>query len=229
MSDSFDSHSQNYEEVLQDAVKLSGYDPQHFVRAKLKKLKRLFSGLVEQSFRFLDYGCGVGNLYSEFSQYFPRGIYTGVDASPKMVETARSKFGNNSPFFHVGDYDWKHQDYDLIFSAGVFHHIPPAERRDHLLTLVDRLVPGGFLGIWEHNPWNPMTCKIVRDCEFDKDAVLISSLRLKQDVRRAGISKARIIYTSFFPRFLALVSVMEDCLEEMPFGGQYVVIGQKPL
>ena len=81
--------------------------------------------------------------------------------------------------------------------------------------------------IWEHNPINPFTQKIVKECVFDKDAVLISSKELKQHLKAASFKKVQIIYTTFFPGILSCFNVFDSFLGWLPLGGQYLATGEK--
>jgi hypothetical protein len=63
MPESFDYYSKNYNELLNNAIRQTGYDADNLVSAKLHKLRSLFPALSEKPFRLLDFGCGVGNLY----------------------------------------------------------------------------------------------------------------------------------------------------------------------
>jgi hypothetical protein len=55
----------------------------------------------------------------------------------------------------------------------VLHHVPPADREALLARVATKLAPGGKLVVFEHNPWNPLTRKVVAECAFDADAVLL--------------------------------------------------------
>jgi hypothetical protein len=79
MPESFDSYSKNYNELVNNAIRQTGYDTDNLVSAKLHKLRSLFPSLSEKPFRLLDFGCGVGNLYGQVAEFFPTAIYTGVD------------------------------------------------------------------------------------------------------------------------------------------------------
>ena len=115
----------------------------------------------------------------------------------------------------------------MIFSAGVFHHIPHPDHAKIINKLYSLLNTGGKLVIWEHNPLNPVTQKIVKDCPFDKDAVLIPSKTHKKHFNRVSLSNVQIIYTTFFPKFLSALNFLDPYLGWLPLGGQYLAIGQK--
>jgi trans-aconitate methyltransferase len=227
MPESFDSYSKNYNELVNDAIRQTGYDADNLVSAKLHKLRSLFPSLSEKPFRLLDFGCGVGNLYGQVADFFPTAIYTGVDPSKDSIQKARSRFQGDANFQEHDSNQWEANGYDLIFSAGVFHHIPHVEHTELINKLSSLLNQGGRLVIWEHNPLNPVTQKIVKDCPFDEDAVLVPSKFLKSHFTRVSLSNVQVIYTTFFPKFLSALNFMDPYLGWLPLGGQYLVTGQK--
>ena len=227
MTEPFDQFSKNYNLFSDKAIRITGYDTQNLVDAKLKKLQNLYPYLMGKRFHFLDYGCGIGNLYGSVLTYFPHAIYTGVDSSKNSVHEARSRFSDNSDFQELNSSQWKNNRYDLIFSSGVFHHIPHQEHSSLIKHLSDLLNSNGKLVIWEHNPINPLTQKIVKECVFDKDAVLIQSKKFKQYLKAASLVKVRIIYTTFFPKILSGFNVFDSFLGWLPLGGQYLATGEK--
>ena len=81
--------------------------------------------------------------------------------------------------------------------------------------------------IWEHNPINPITQKIVKECVFDKDAVLVQSKELKKHLNAASLAKVRILYTTFFPKILSYLNTFDSFLGWLPLGGQYLATGEK--
>ena len=227
MNDLFNQFSKNYNSSVDKSIRVSGYDTKTLVNAKLKKLKNLYPSLAENHFQFLDYGCGIGNLCGSLSMFFPQAVYTGVDPSEKSICEARSRFSGSANFQELDCSQWKNNKYDLIFSAGVFHHIPHQEHGPIITYLSNLLKPNGKLVIWEHNPINPFTQKIVKECVLDKDAVLIQSKQLKKHLKAASLAKAQIIYTTFFPRILCGFNIFDSFLGWFPLGGQYLVTGEK--
>ena len=112
---------------------------------------------------------------------------------------------------------------DLVFAAGVFHHIAPPERPDALAFCRSHLSPGGDLVVFEHNPYNPATRKMVADCPFDEDAVLLPPSELEGLARHADLRLVERAFTLFFPRQLNWLRPLERYLKGFPLGGQYYV------
>ena len=227
MSKAFDPYSKNYNNHVNDVLRITGYDANTLIKAKLLKLQELFPGLVQRHFNLLDFGCGIGNLYESVKQFFPHVSYTGVDKSEESINQARSHFSESSIFHNLHSENWKLTQYDLIFSAGVFHHIPHDEHKNILKDLSALLKPMGKIAIWEHNPINPFTKKIVNDCVFDRDAVLIHPGWMKKNMLEVPLSNIQVTYTTFFPKALAYLNVLDPYLGWLPLGGQFVITGEK--
>ena len=229
MTELFDQFSKNYNLFSDQAIRISGYDTKDLVNTKLNKLRSLYPDLAEKDFQFLDYGCGIGNLYDSVPTIFPQAIYTGVDSSKKSINEAQSRFSDNPNFQELNSSQWKNSKYDLIFSSGVFHHIPHQEHGSIINHLSRLLNQNGKIVIWEHNPINPITQKIVKECPFDKDAVLIRSNKLKQHLEAASLEKVQIIYTTFFPKILSRLNAFDSFLSWLPLGGQYLATAEKKI
>ncbi len=228
MAQFFDKFSNDYKTLLDESLKLTGFDTSYFPTAKIKTLARLFPEFGRQPIKILDYGCGTGSLYPPIKKFFPQAIYQGTDLSDKMVQEAQA-LNNGADVFHaMKSQQWRQGAYDIILAANVFHHIPHTEHVSILKELRSLLTRQGKFILWEHNPWNPFTQKIVKDCVFDEDAVLVSPLQSKRLGRKTGFSKMRIVFTTFFPKSLAFMTVLEPWLEWLPLGGQYLLVAENP-
>ena len=89
------------------------------------------------------------------------------------------------------------------------------------------ITPGGKLVVVEHNPFNPLTRKVVDACPYDKDAVLLQASETASLFGSAGLHSLRRDYIVFFPRILSFARFLERHLRWCPLGAQYVVIGRK--
>ena len=86
-----------------------------------------------------------------------------------------------------------------------------------------KLAPGGFIAVFEHNPWNPLTRKAVRDCPFDEDAVLLSRRQATRLLDEAGLEPIDAAYIIFFPQEGPRLARIERRLRPLPLGAQYYV------
>lgn len=230
MSAEFDKFADNYNKKHDECVgAVSGTDRDYFSEYKIKILQQ--KKALNKNGVWLDLGCGDGNTAKYVNEYFPGYEYHGIDVSKKSIEVAKEKHDCRGSFWV---YDGVHIEkgdntYDVIYIATVLHHVPPEQWKTLLAECRRVLKPDGKLVIFEHNPWNPVTRKIVKDCVFDKDAVLLSSktcVKLLSEIGYHNISKN---YSVFFPRkgvFNLLVN-LEKCLTWCPLGGQYYVIANK--
>jgi len=115
---------------------------------------------VKNGDKVLDLGCGNGRLYELFKD---RPVeYVGIDNSLRLIELAKknqlpSKF--QAPQFLVADaleMPFKNQEFDIIFSIAVLHHIPSVELRQQFLdNCYKALKPDGRLILTVWNFWQP--------------------------------------------------------------------------
>lgn len=92
-----------------------------------------------QGERVLDLGCGTGHLTKQISESGATAV--GIDASPEMVERARSEYPELT--FRIEDATRMEfrREFDAVFSNATLHWI---DRQDELLDGVKRaLRPGG--------------------------------------------------------------------------------------
>ena len=96
----------------------------------------------------LDVGCGDGKVTAEIARAVPKGLVTGIDASPEMIRFARETFPPSKHAnlaFEVMDarqIRWAER-FDLVFSNAALHWVD-----DHPAFLrgsADCLRPGGRL------------------------------------------------------------------------------------
>lgn len=230
MSAEFDKFSDNYNKKHDECVGVfSGTDRDYFSEYKINILKQ--KNVVNKSGVWLDLGCGDGNTARYVNEYFPDYEYHGIDVSEKCIGAAKEKSDCRGSFSVYDGVHIEKEDntYDVIYISTVLHHVPPKQWKS-LLTECRRVLKlDGRLVIFEHNPWNPVTRKIVKDCVFDGDAVLLSSKTCENILMEIGYNNISKNYSVFFPRkgvFNLLVN-LEKCLTWCPLGGQYYVIANK--
>ncbi len=220
----FDEIAAAYEQQHADSIRLSGEDTGYFADYKALDAKMLArkKGLSPQ--RILDFGSGIGNSVAPLRANFPDAEITCLDVSRHSLAMSRTRHGEEK-------IDYRHYDgthiphdlgqFDLIFTACVFHHIPPADHVALLAQLKRILRPNGMFVLFEHNPWNPLTVNAVNTCPFDENAILISAPMMRNTVREAGFASSAIRYRIFFPAALAALRPLEMYLTKMPLGAQY--------
>jgi hypothetical protein len=77
--------------------------------------------------------------------------------------------------------------------------------------------------VYEHNPFNPLTVRVVNNCPFDANAKLIRASVMAKRCRDAGFREVKVKYRVFFPGFLRALRFAEGLLSWLPLGGQYYV------
>ncbi len=220
----FDGFAKNYEELVTESVQISGESSEYFAAYKAAYAARVLSGKGIK--KVLDYGCGVGALAKHLLAAFPAARIDGYDPSAESIGCVEDSLRKQGQF--TASLEETHNDYDLVILSNVLHHIPPQERGAVLAKTVSKLAAGGFLLIFEHNPFNPLTRWAVSQCPFDDDAILLRSGEARRRVRLAGLQLARSQFIVFFPRLLAALRPLEPSLGWLPCGAQYAVIGVKP-
>ena len=101
--------------------------------------------LKKYSFQnLLDVGCGTGPMIELLTKEYPDRYYTGLDLTPKMIETANAKKLQNTNFL-VGDSEnlpFSGGSFDAVICANSFHHYPNPQKFFDGVARV--LAPGGI-------------------------------------------------------------------------------------
>ena len=103
--------------------------------------------------RILDLGCGTGALAERALCDVPGGKLTGIDLSPRMVETARKHLDSRAEML-LGDAEhlpFRDGSFDVVYCNDSFHHYPDPARAAFQIWRV--LAAGGTLVIGD--VWQP--------------------------------------------------------------------------
>lgn len=228
MKREFDQYIDNYRTNCDQALWLSGESSSYFARYKAQKLAEWLPAKTSTSARILDFGCGDGVMTHFVHTYFPHAHMYGVDPSPKSIETAKKQFDQIT--FRVSSEESRHLDFDshvfdIIFSAGVFHHIPFEQHTDYIQELFRILKPGGHLVIFELNPFNPLTMWTFKRNPIDRDATMMRPSYAHRLTKEYG--KPRLLFYCFYPKPLNWLRFTEPFMTKIPFGALYATITQK--
>lgn len=228
----FDKFADEYNAILVDSLHGSGEGPQYFAEYKIIDIAR-HCATRDSGNRttpmLLDFGAGNGSLVPYVNKHFPQGQLTCLDVSRRSLEVAEKRFPSLAQYVHFdGMYIPCPDEYfDIAFAACVFHHIEH-DKHISLLKELNRVVrPGGSLFIFEHNPYNPLTVRVVNNCVFDENAHLIRARDMKRQLLAAGFNDASIHYRIFFPRALRVLRPLEKAMTWLPLGAQYYVLANK--
>ncbi|GBG14001.1 malonyl-(acyl-carrier protein) O-methyltransferase [Novimethylophilus kurashikiensis] len=222
----FDRIADEYAEMHAQSIAASGESPEYFARYKVVDVAEWLGSARSDVRRILDFGSGTGNTLPHLAQWFPQAMVVNADISRRCMEVSRSRFPDiASQYCEIGaqQLPFNAASFDLVFTACVFHHIPPDQHGNWLKELKRVTKPGGRLFLFEHNPLNPLTVAAVRSCPFDENAVLIGAGDMTQRITAAGWKAAEAVYRIFFPKPLAFARPMERWMRKLPLGAQYFV------
>jgi len=217
----FDHYADEYNSLLKEQLSFFSSDNNYFAEYKVLQLKQI---LKTQPKTILDFGCGIGRSSFYLKQHFPNAQIYGCDLSEKSLSAASAAMPEGC-FLSMSEIEKASFTFDLIFIAGVFHHIEPNQRPSTLKLIAQLSKNGTHVVAFEHNPFNPVTRHLVNTCPFDEDAVLLKPGELKNLFRLAGLKNITCHYTLFFPSSLKWLRFLEKYLRFLPIGGQYLVSG----
>lgn len=131
----------------------------------------------------LDFGAGTGSSNPWVRKHLPGAHLTCLDPSRHSLEVAERRFPGQARFMYFDGRRIPMADgsFDVVYAMCVFryidriHHVPPMSELRRVLKL------GAQLFIFEFNPWNPPTRRVVNDCRFDENAVLIRADELEDE------------------------------------------------
>lgn len=224
----FDQYAPSYVELLEDPIRNRfARDPLHFHRRKWLLLQSILkrAGVDVASQRWLDVGCGQGDLLELAGRNFAQA--TGCDPSAVMISGSKSFRVEHQP--SLSELPFDNASVDFVTAVCVYHHVHGPARA--LLTSEIRrvLTPGGLCCILEHNPWNPVTRAIVRRCQVDIDAELLTARDTRQLLRLAGFEALSTDYFLYLPEgIFNRVGWLEGTFRKIPFGGQYALLARTP-
>jgi SAM-dependent methyltransferase len=221
----FDSYTDSYEEALERSISFAGAEAARYVGAKARMLVELAERRIgpPAELSALDVGCGPGSSDAFLEGAF--GELHGVDVSAGMIEQAalRNPWASYASYQPGGPLPHADGAFDLSFAICVFHHVPGFQRAALAAEMARVTRPSGIVAIYEHNPWNPLTRKAVRECAFDEDAVLLSRPEARRLLDGAHLTAAESAFIIFFPKEGPRLQRIERRLGRVPIGAQYYV------
>jgi SAM-dependent methyltransferase len=223
----FDAYAQEYDDALQQGLSVSGEDKLYFAQGRIRWLARGLSALHFAPRIALDFGCGTGTAVPLLIEHLGVTRVHGIDTSPESLAVARRRIDPRQASFFLRDDYVPSGSADLVFTNGVFHHIPPEERPAAVRYAFDALRPGGLLAFWENNPLNPGTRYVMSRIPFDRDAIPLTSREARALLRAGGFRIRSVDYLFIFPRLLKFLRPLEPVLSAWPLGAQYQVLAEK--
>lgn len=222
----FDAYSGSYDEEVNRSLAFTGLKVDYFTRVKADYLVDLLRDHFGDTKRLslLDVGCGVGNYHPLLRDRL--GSLAGVDVSAECLATAAQR----SPDVAYRPYDggrlpFDDDQFDAAVTICVMHHVPPAQWPAFAAEMKRVVRPGGLAVVFEHNPRNPLTRKVVSNCEFDEDAVLLSQRRTRALLAEAGFGQVGSRAILSVPAFGRISRGIDLALGHLGLGAQYFAKG----
>ena len=106
----------------------------------------------DDSFEFVELGCGTAEPTVRVLEHFRRAIGTCIDSEPEMLALAGRKLTLYSDRIEVREADITRCDIqpcDVVFSAKTIHHVPPADLPELFARIEDALRPGGCFILYD--------------------------------------------------------------------------------
>lgn len=233
----FNNIANSYDDLLKELFGIWGKNNERFAEYKIQLLKHVLKSSNLKS--ILDFGCGTGRSLIYLDKYFSESNnllkISGCDTSDESIEVAKKLLPKADFFINTDVSSFKRIEckYDLIFLACVLHHIDPKERLPWVEAIIDKLQPGGYVAVFEHNLLNPYTRKIIRNPinEYDQEDWMLSHKELVSLLsdNRPDVTMYFDGYTLFSPIRFSWSSTFEIVFKRIPLGAQHVVVIQKTI
>jgi len=219
----FDCYSDIYNNITGDNVRFFSEDDLYFAKIKINIIHDI---ICYSPKRILEFGAGVGRNIPFIKEYFPDTEIWATDISEKSAAKINERYPYVKTFILNGDELRMMGMYDLVLVSGVYHHISPNIRSSVTKTIVSLMTENADLFVFEHNPYNLITRKLVDRCEYDKDAVLVNPKEMSTLLSEAGLNLIRKRFYLYFPPALKM-GWLERILYKVPLGGQYMLQASK--
>ena len=230
----FDQYARDYFEELSHPLR-NMIDPEghYFIELKSRILEELTQVYFDNraDIRIVDVGTGLG-LFEKFLMPKFNNI-TALNLSFEMLKVAKTINPlprGKSAYVQGNAYHLPLEDNyaDLIFMSCVLHHLEDDEVEITLRELARICAPQGHIVFFEHNPYNPFTQLVVHTTPLDRNAKLVTYRKLKRSSEKAGIKIHRQDFFLYGTRAIDdFVGRHFAWLGNLPFGGQYALVGQK--
>jgi SAM-dependent methyltransferase len=222
----FDAYAGSYDEAVNQSLAFLGMKVDYFTRVKAAYLQDLLRDHHGDIARLdvLDVGCGVGNYHALIADRF--ASLSGCDVSAACIGQAALRH----PMVDYRHYDggrlpFDDDSFDAVTTICVMHHVPPAQWPAFAAEMKRVLRPGGLAVVFEHNPLNPLTRRVVSNCEFDADAVLLRQGKTRELLNGAGFGDIRSRSILSLPSVGPVTRRLDLMFGRLSLGAQYFVRG----
>jgi ubiquinone/menaquinone biosynthesis C-methylase UbiE len=225
-SSQFDAYAASYDEAVNQSLAFLGVKVDYFTRVKaayLQDLLRAHAGPTGK-LAVLDVGCGVGNYHALIAGKV--GSLSGCDVSSACLDhAARRNPAVDYRHYDGGRLPFDDDSFDAATTICVMHHVPPAQWPAFAAEMKRVLKPGGLAVVFEHNPLNPLTRRVVSNCAFDADAVLLRQGKTRALLGEAGFADVRARAILTMPSVGPITRRLDLALGRLSLGAQYFVRG----
>ncbi len=228
MNKIFDEHADNYSEEIDKTLSKYGVSHDFFMVHKAWLIEKLLNdyGYNPEDINLLDVGCGVGKIHEY--QKGKLGKITGIDISKSSIDVARKAHPEVDYQYYDGHrIPFEDATFDLSIAIGVFHHVSPEQWEALAVEMLRVLRLGGLVIVIEHNPYNPVTRRIVNTCPLDEGVVLLRPKKLRGLFSLAQGEDVSTRTILSVPPKTGLLKKIDGVLGIMPFGAQYYMIAKK--
>ncbi len=227
MTEEFDQYSHSYAEKVGDAVSFSGLKADFFTRVKSEYLKELCAKTFPHNLQLslLDVGCGVGVSHGDIGGAF--SSITGIDPSAESIKIAQGAHPQNQyRAFDGKSIPFDSGSFDCAVTTCVMHHVPPNQWAAFVREMRRVTRKDGLVAVFEHNPRNPLTMRVVNNCEFDANAVLLEYKQTENLLRDAGVSDVKSRHILTVPAGNRFLRRIDQLLSGLRIGAQYLCWGR---
>jgi SAM-dependent methyltransferase len=222
----FDGYAGSYDAAVNDSLAFLGVQVDYFTRVKAAYLLDILTDHFGASgdLSLLDIGCGIGNFHPLIGGKLK--ALSGADISAACLAQAAER----NPHVAYSHYDgirlpYDDGQFDAAMTVCVMHHVPPEAWPGFAAEMKRVVKPGGLAVVFEHNPLNPLTRRVVSNCEFDEDAVLLSQRQTRGLLAGAGFTDLRSRSILSVPSAGRLSRRIDLALGRLSLGAQYFVRG----
>jgi ubiquinone/menaquinone biosynthesis C-methylase UbiE len=221
-----DAYIERYDQALNDAIAFSKLKVDFFVRVKAAYMLDILAAHFGDLSRvnLLDVGCGIGNCHPHWIEQV--GSLRGVDVSAKCI--ARAGERNPRVAYEVYDGDrlpFADHSFDAVVTICVMHHVDPRQRPGFVAELRRVTKPGGIAVVFEHNPSNFLTRRVVSNCVFDEGVILLPHRETESLMRCEGFNVHPSRFILLLPPFTKLLRRVDGLFSGLPLGAQYFTCG----
>lgn len=223
----FDLYNESYEDTVNASLPFAKAD--FFTRVKIDYFIEILKRheIEPKAAKVLDMGCGIGMYHRSLKTKV--GSLHGIDVSSDCIEQAK-KMNEDVSYesYNGGRLPYPDNSFDSIMVVCVMHHVPVKGRSEFMDEMLRVLKPSGLGVMFEHNPINPLTMRVVNNCPFDADAVLLKSGTAEKLFEESGFNTPKTRFILSIPPPNEILRSIDRLFSKLPLGAQYYTIARKP-